>query len=222
MADKIVMCPKCGKNFVDIDGVSEHLGEKPICPECKAKAGRFLRIIVAIAEKAGAAGQAIAETYKELGGELLEKANTMRHTASDIYRERQESKAQERATRLRRREEAQERKAMLRKEIIVTALHSVACQVRRNLGYVSANLYVELKDKSDKAITAIIDAKEEELLDELRLKAHQLGANAIIGLNVSKSITTIHDRAGRAVIGGLFSAYGNALEIAIRPKSPAQ
>ena len=146
----------------------------------------------------------------------------MRQAASEIYRERQDSKAQERAARQRRREEAQERKALLRKEVIVTPLQSLACQVRRNLGYISANLYVELRDKSDKAITASIDAKEEELLDELRLKAHQLGANAIIGLNVSKSISVSNYKAGRAVVGVLLSAYGTALEIVTRPKSPAQ
>ena len=216
------MCSKCGNKFEDIDGVSEQLGVRPICPECKAKAGKLLRIAVTIGEKAGDAGRAIADTYKEIGGELLKKARTMRQAASEIYRERQDSKAQERAARQRRREEAQERKALLRKEVIVTPLQSLACQVRRNLGYISANLYVELRDKSDKAITASIDAKEEELLDELRLKAHQLGANAIIGLNVSKSISVSNYKAGRAVVGVLLSAYGTALEIVTRPKSPAQ
>ena len=98
MAGKIVMCPKCGKNFEDTDEEFEQSGVRPLCPECKAKAnGKFARIRRTISEKAGAAGQAIAETYKEIGSSLLEKTGSMRQAASERYRAKQERKAQARA-----------------------------------------------------------------------------------------------------------------------------
>ena len=218
MAGKIVMCHKCGKNFEDTDGEFEQSEAKPVCPECKAKAnGKFARISRAISEKAGAAGQAIAETYKEIGGSLLDKTGSLRQAASEKYRARQEHKAQEKAEEQQRNEEAEAFKASLRRGIIVTALQSVSCQVKKNLGYISANLYVELRNQNKEAITECINAKEEELLDTLRLKAHKLGANAVIGLNISKTMSISFNRTGF-----LLSAYGTALEIAARTKAQTQ
>lgn len=227
MAVKTVKCKKCGKEF-ETKGVFSKLRLTSLCPECRAElSGKVRRAGSFIAKTARSAGHSIAETYSEIGGPIAARAGEIgreiTHAASDMYKARQERKAQEKAEADRLKQEEESRKEQLRREVIITAASSLVCQIKRNLGYVSANIYATFTGKDEAAISEAISAKELDLLDELRLKAHESGANAVIGINVQKSLSitgrrTFGSDSVTRVTGVLLSAYGTALEIA--PKSP--